>query len=112
MVYPYNTIMGRGSINKFEAAIHGLYICKKIPGPQGAITVYSDQQTTRNIERDFVPGQHNIHCLTAERECFDSKCPVEGKKVNAQLQSNDGMKTVPLDSTTLRQTVITSEDLT
>jgi hypothetical protein len=32
MVYPYNTIMGRGSINKFEAAIHGLYLCMKIPG--------------------------------------------------------------------------------
>jgi hypothetical protein len=45
MVYPYNTIMGRGSINKFEAAIHGLYLCMKIPGPQGAITVYGNQQT-------------------------------------------------------------------
>jgi hypothetical protein len=32
MVYPYNTIMGSGSINKFEAAIHGLYLCMKIPG--------------------------------------------------------------------------------
>jgi hypothetical protein len=32
MVYPYNAIMGRGSINKFEAAIHGLYLCMKIPG--------------------------------------------------------------------------------
>jgi hypothetical protein len=32
MVYPYNTIMGHGSINKFEAAIHGLYLCMKIPG--------------------------------------------------------------------------------
>jgi hypothetical protein len=36
MVYPYNAIMGRGSINKFEAAIHGLYLCMKIPGPLGA----------------------------------------------------------------------------
>jgi hypothetical protein len=33
MVYPYNAIMRRGSINKFEAAIHGLYLCMKIPGP-------------------------------------------------------------------------------
>jgi hypothetical protein len=57
MVYPYNTIMGRGSINKFEAAIHGLYLCMKIPGLQGAITVYGNQQAARNIERDFVPGK-------------------------------------------------------
>jgi hypothetical protein len=56
MVYPYNTIMGQGSINKFEAAIHGLYLCMKILGPQGVIMVYGNQQTAHNIERDFVPG--------------------------------------------------------
>jgi hypothetical protein len=27
MVYPYNAIMGRGSINKLEVVIHGLYPC-------------------------------------------------------------------------------------
>jgi hypothetical protein len=43
MVYPYNAIMGRGSINKFEATIHGLYLCMKILGPQGVITVYDNQ---------------------------------------------------------------------
>jgi hypothetical protein len=43
MVYPYNAIMGRGFINKFEAAIHGLYLCMKILGPEGAITIYGDQ---------------------------------------------------------------------
>jgi hypothetical protein len=42
MVYPYNAIMGRGSINKFETAIHGLYLCMKIPGPQSVITVYGN----------------------------------------------------------------------
>jgi hypothetical protein len=56
MVYPYNAIMGHESINKFEEAIHGLYLCMKIPGPQGVIIVYGDQQATRNIETDFVPG--------------------------------------------------------
>jgi hypothetical protein len=50
MVYPYNAIIGRGSINKFEAAIHGLYMCMKIPGPQGAIKVYDNQKAARNIE--------------------------------------------------------------
>jgi hypothetical protein len=112
MVYPYNTIMGRDSINKFEAAIHGLYLCMKIPGPQGVITAYGDQQTTRNIERDFVPGQRNVHYLTAEREGLESQRPMKGKKVNAQLQSNNGTKTVPLDSATPKQTIIISEDLT
>jgi hypothetical protein len=56
MVYPYNTIMGRRSINKLEAAIHCLYMCMKIQGPLDAITIYGDQQTARNIERDFILG--------------------------------------------------------
>jgi hypothetical protein len=112
MVYPYNAIMGHGSINKFEAAIHVLYICMKILGPQGVITIYGDQQIARNIERDFVPGQRNVHCLTTECEGIDSQRPVKGKKVNAQLQSNDGKKIVPLDPATPKQTVMISEDLT
>jgi hypothetical protein len=42
MVYPYNAIMGWGSINKFEATIQGLYLFMKISGLQGVITVYGN----------------------------------------------------------------------
>jgi hypothetical protein len=105
MMYPYNAIMGRGSINKFEAAIHGLYLCMKIPGPQGAITVYGNQQAARNIER-------NIHCLTAQREVPEATRPTANEHEKAQLQSNDGTKTVPLDQATAKQMIIISEDLT
>jgi hypothetical protein len=80
MVYPYNAIMGRRSINKFEAAIHELYLCMKIPSPQGVIKVYGDQQAAQNIERDFAPGQRNVHCLTAEREDNNSPHPSKNKK--------------------------------
>jgi hypothetical protein len=104
--------MGRGSINKFEAAIHELYLCMKIPGPQDVITVYGNQQTARNIERDFVLGQRNVHCLTAQREGFEGTRPAADEKVKAQLQSNDGTKAVPLDPVTPKQTIIISEDLT
>jgi hypothetical protein len=112
MVYPYNAIMGRGSINKFEAAIHGLYLCMKISGPQGVITVYGNQQTARHIERDFVPGQRNIHCLIAQREGFEGTRPAADEKVKAQLQSNNETTAIPLDPSTPKQTVIISEDLT
>jgi hypothetical protein len=98
MVYMYNAIMGWGSINKFEAAIHGLYLCMKIPGPQGVITVYGNQQTACNIERDFVPGQRNMHCLTTQREVPNVTCPTANEHEKAQLQSNDGTKTVPLSN--------------
>jgi hypothetical protein len=111
MVYPYNVIMGRGSINKFEAAIHVLYVCMKIPGPQGVITVCGNQQTSHNIERDFVPGQRNVHCLMTKSEGFESSRPIAHEKVKAQIQSNDGTKAVPLDQAMPRQTVIVSEDL-
>jgi hypothetical protein len=40
MVYPYNAIMGRRSINKLEAVIHSLYSCLKILQPLRAITIY------------------------------------------------------------------------
>jgi hypothetical protein len=112
MVYPYNAIMGWGSINKFETAIHGLYLCMKIPGPQGAITVYGNQQTACNIERDFVLGQRNVHCLTTQREVSEATRPAANEHEKAQLQSNDGTKTVPLDPATPKQTAIISEDLT
>jgi hypothetical protein len=111
MVYPYNAIMGRGSINKFEAAIHELYLCM-IPGPQGVIIVYGNQQTACNIESDFIPGQRNIHCLTAQREGFEGTRPVTDEKVKAQLQSNDRTKAVPVDPAMPKQTVVISEDLT
>jgi hypothetical protein len=103
MVYLYNAIMGRGSINKFEVAIHGLYLC---------ITVYGNQQVARNIERDFVPRQRNVHCLTAQREAPGSASPTAKEHEKAQLQSNDGTKTIPLDQATPKQTVTNSEDLT
>jgi hypothetical protein len=100
MVYLYNAIIGRGSINKFEAAIYGLYLCMKIPDPQGVITMYGDHQAARNIERDFVLGQRNVHCLTVEHKDNNSPHPTKNKKVNAQLQSNEGTKTAPLDTAT------------
>jgi hypothetical protein len=112
MVYPYNAIMGRGSINKFEATIHGLYLCMKIPGPLGVITVHGNQQAAHNIERDFVPGQRNVHCLMAQCEVPEATRPTDIGNEKAQLQSNDGTKTVPLDQATPKQTVIISEDLT
>jgi hypothetical protein len=105
MVYPCNAIMGRGSINKFEAAM-------KILGPQGVITVYGNQQAARNIERDFVLGQRNVHCLTAQREVPEATSPTAKEHEKVQLQSNDGTKTIPLDQSTPKNTAIISEDLT
>jgi hypothetical protein len=35
MNYPYNTIFGRGLLNNFEAVLHSLYLCLKVPAALG-----------------------------------------------------------------------------
>jgi hypothetical protein len=65
-----------------------------------------------NIERDFVPGQRNVHYLTMQREVTEATRPAANEHEKAHLQSNDGTKTVPLDPATPKQTVIISKDLT
>jgi hypothetical protein len=65
----------------------------------------------RNIERDFVPDQCNMHCLTTECEDTNSPRTTKRKKTNAHLQSNKGIKIVSLDPVTPKQTVLVSEDL-
>jgi hypothetical protein len=37
MEYPYNTIIGRGTLNAFEAILHPAYLCMKIPSEQGPL---------------------------------------------------------------------------
>jgi hypothetical protein len=36
MDYPYNAIIGRGTLNAFEAIFHPAYLCMKIPSDQGS----------------------------------------------------------------------------
>jgi hypothetical protein len=37
MEYPYNAIIGRGTLNAFEAILHPAYLCMKIPSDQGLL---------------------------------------------------------------------------
>jgi hypothetical protein len=61
MYCPYNDILGRGFLNKFEAVIHQAYLCVKIPAMQGVITIWGHQNYGRNLERGRTPGQRNVH---------------------------------------------------
>jgi hypothetical protein len=42
--YPYNAIFGRGLLNTFEAALHSLYLCLKVPTTLGVILVYGNKK--------------------------------------------------------------------
>jgi hypothetical protein len=60
MSYPYNVIFGRGLLNIFEAKLHSLYLCLKVPATLGVISVHGNQKDTRNIEQCFAPGHRNV----------------------------------------------------
>ena len=96
MPYLYRAILRRGTINKFEAIIHQLYLCMKIPAPAGVITVRGDQQLARDIERGYTPGQKNVHNLRAESKSLTFK---EQQRDNekATFEEDCEVKKVPLD---------------
>jgi hypothetical protein len=50
MEYLYNAIIGRGTLNAFEAILHPAYLCMKIPSDQGPIAVHGSQEATRRAE--------------------------------------------------------------
>jgi hypothetical protein len=60
--YPYNTIIGRGTFNAFEAILHPAYLCMKIPSEQGPIDVHGSQEAARRAEGSWMDSKaiHNI----------------------------------------------------
>jgi hypothetical protein len=62
MEYPYNAIIGRGTLNAFEAILHPTYLCMKIPSEQGPIVVHGSQEAARRAEGSWTDSKaiHNI----------------------------------------------------
>jgi hypothetical protein len=62
MEYPYNAIIGRGTLNAFEAILHPAYLCMKIPPDQGPIAVHGSQAAARRAEGNWTDTKaiHNI----------------------------------------------------
>jgi hypothetical protein len=56
MSYLYNAIFGRGLLNTFEATLHSLYLCLKVPAALGVISIHDNQKEARNIEQGFTPS--------------------------------------------------------
>jgi hypothetical protein len=61
MEYPYNVIIGRGTINTSEAKLHPAYLCMKIPSDQGPIAMYGSQEAARRVEGNLIDSKaiHN-----------------------------------------------------
>jgi hypothetical protein len=62
MEYPYNAIIGRGTLNAFESILHPAYLCMKIPSEQGPIVVHGSQEAARRAEGIWTDSKaiHNI----------------------------------------------------
>jgi hypothetical protein len=62
MEYPYNAIIGQGTLNAFEAILHPAYLCMKIPSKQGPIAVHGSQEAARRAEESWTDSKaiHNI----------------------------------------------------
>jgi hypothetical protein len=70
MEYPYNTIIGRGMLNAFEAILYLAYLCMKIPSEQGSITVHGSQEVARRAEGSWTDSKaiHNIDEAEAHQQ--------------------------------------------
>lgn len=77
MDHPYNVLLGRRAINLFLAVIHHRYLCMKMPGPEGVITVYGNQAEARQLEFGVAPGQYRINVAP---KAVPKVKPVEGTK--------------------------------
>jgi hypothetical protein len=62
MEYPYNAIIGRGTLNGFKSILHPTYLCMKIPSEQGSIAVHGSQEAARRAEGSWTDSKaiHNI----------------------------------------------------
>jgi hypothetical protein len=62
MEYPYNAIIGRGTLNAFEVILHPAYLCMKIPSEQGPIAIYGSQEAARKAEGNWTDSKaiHNL----------------------------------------------------
>jgi hypothetical protein len=63
MSYPNNAIFGRGLLNTFEATLHSLYLCLKVPATLGVISISGNQKDAKNIEQGSALGHKNVNCL-------------------------------------------------
>jgi hypothetical protein len=70
MEYPYNAIIGRGTLNAFEAILHLASVCMKIPLDQGPIVVHGSQEATRRAEGNWTDSKaiHNIDEAKAHQQ--------------------------------------------
>jgi hypothetical protein len=67
-----NAIIGRGTLNAFEAILHPAYLCMKIPSEQGPIAVHGSQEAARKAEGSWTDSKA-IHNIDGDEACQQYK---------------------------------------
>jgi hypothetical protein len=115
MNYPYNAIFGRGLLNTFEAALHSLYLCMKVPAALGVISIHGSQKDAMNIEQCFALGHRNMNYLQDKKDENDSstaKSESKGSLASRAIKPECETKRVPLDPRVPDMAVMIPQDLT
>jgi hypothetical protein len=68
MEYPYNAIIGRGTLNAFEAILHPAYLCLKMPSNQGPIAIHGSQEAARKAKGNWTDSKA-IHNIDGAKAC-------------------------------------------
>jgi hypothetical protein len=114
MSYLYNAIFGRGLLNTFEAMLHSLDLCLKVPAALGVISIHGNKKEARNIEQGFTPGHRNMNCLQDEKAGNRSSIARnenEDSSTSRPIQPECETKRVPLDPRVPDKAVMISQDL-
>jgi len=72
--YPYNAILRRGTLNAFEAATHSAYLCMKMPGTNGIITIFGSQDDAQRAENNWSPRDRKVNNIEVEEDQKQQKC--------------------------------------
>jgi hypothetical protein len=93
-------------MNKFDAVIRQQFLCMKMPAPKGVITVFSNQQEARNIEKSHTPGQTNVYQLKVADEKKETYEEPKRDTEKIEIAADGGTKKVYLDDMPDRAVII------
>jgi hypothetical protein len=81
MEFPYNVVIGRGTLNVFKVVLHSAYLCMKIPSNQGVISVYGSHEAARRAEGTLQEPKIVYNIDEAEGQIQESEKLVKEKLV-------------------------------
>jgi hypothetical protein len=115
MHYLYNAIFGRELLNTFEATLHSVCLCLKIPTTVRVIFVFNSQKDARNIKQGFAPSHKNVHFLREELEQYQQlACPINAEapaKFKKAIEPDGYFNKVALDPRVPNRVVFLSTEM-